>query len=160
MVDLYNIDLVKIIWSKLDRPVELMVSEKPFASGGFHEAYKASSLTNGFQNKTWVVKKYLPETLNVIDMEETAGSHTKKAVQMLAKAFGDQLAKEVSATKCTEFGLTLCVTVMCIWVKSARNMSQLKNIFVVCLLNIYWTGVCKPRSHTWSEGRMSSTFFI
>ena len=38
---------------------EFLVAESPFASGGFRRAFKATSITEGFKEVTWVVKKYL-----------------------------------------------------------------------------------------------------
>ncbi|CAB4017941.1 Hypothetical predicted protein [Paramuricea clavata] len=70
-------------WSKQSDRVEFSVSKKPFASGGFRDAYKATSVHQKFASKTWVIKKYLPQTFKTInDMGETAESHTKKVVQM------------------------------------------------------------------------------
>ena len=80
-------------------------------TGGFRSAHKAFSKTKRFEKKTWVVKKYLQSTLQVIeDMKETPESHTRKIVQMhtLAENFGRQLAKKVSELKCEdEFGQIL-----------------------------------------------------
>ena len=82
-VELFTFGLQSMSCSKQSKRVEFFMSKKLFASGGFREAYKATSLHQQFANKTWVIKKYLPSTLNTIeDMEQTAESHTKKVVQM------------------------------------------------------------------------------
>ena len=64
-----------------------------------------------FEKKVWVVKKYLQNTLEVIEnMKETPESHTRKVVQMhtLAENFCRQLAKKLSELKCEdEFGQIL-----------------------------------------------------
>lgn len=110
-VEIFNFNLQRMVWSKLDKPVDFTIVKEPFASGWFRKAYKATSQIKGFDKQTWVVKKYLPETLNVIEqMNETVEGHSKKVVQMhlLAKNFSDQLAKEVKEVKCEEeFGPTL-----------------------------------------------------
>ena len=67
IVELFSFNLTNMLWSKLDNmPVEFVIAKKPFASGGFRAAHKASSQTRGFEKQTWLVKKYLPETLNII----------------------------------------------------------------------------------------------
>ena len=42
------------------------VEVEAFSSGGFRKAYKATSITPGFSDTTWVIKRYLPEALNTI----------------------------------------------------------------------------------------------
>jgi hypothetical protein len=37
----------------------------PFASGGFRETFKARSITAGFEETTWVVKKYVTTAVDV-----------------------------------------------------------------------------------------------
>ena len=82
-VNLFTFDLQSMSWSKQPEQVEFSVSKKPFASGGFRDAYKATSVHQKFASKTWVLKKYLPQTLKTIeDMGQTVESHTKKVVQM------------------------------------------------------------------------------
>ena len=82
-VDLFTFDLQSMSWSKQSDRVEFSVSKKPFASGGFRDAYKVTSVHQKFASKTLVIKKYLPQTFKTIkDMGETAESHTKKVVQM------------------------------------------------------------------------------
>ena len=36
-----------------------MIEDSPFCTGGFRKAFKATSITDGFKERTWVVKKYL-----------------------------------------------------------------------------------------------------
>ena len=101
-VELFTFDFQSMTWSKQSERVEFSVSKKPFASGGFREAYKATSLHQQFADKTWVIKKYLPSTLKTIeDMEQMAESHTKNVVQMhhLAASMADSLSVAVKKTK-------------------------------------------------------------
>ena len=50
-------------WSTAPMTVEFRIADQPFASGGFREAFKATSDTLGFSGVTWVIKKYLRGTL-------------------------------------------------------------------------------------------------
>ena len=55
-----------------------MVSEKPFASGGFREAFKATSITEGFKHTTWVSKKYTDHAKKLLEeMMQTEEAHVK-----------------------------------------------------------------------------------
>ena len=38
-----------------------MIEDSPLESGGFREAFKATSTTDGFKERTWVIKKYLEQ---------------------------------------------------------------------------------------------------
>ena len=50
IVELFSFNLTNMLWSKLDNmPVEFVIAKKPFASGGFRAAHKASSQTRGFE---------------------------------------------------------------------------------------------------------------
>ena len=105
------------------------VSKSPFTSGGFCEAYKATSLHQQFANKTWVIKKYLLSTLKTIeDMEQTAESHTKKVVH-LAASMADSLSVAVKKTKNQElFGEFFRYTERFSWVKWIMSISQWRNL--------------------------------
>ena len=46
--------------------VEFRIADQPFASGGFREAFKATSDTPGFSGVTWIIKKYLKGILEDI----------------------------------------------------------------------------------------------
>ncbi len=75
-----------------------------FSRGGFRSAFKAVSNSDAFRNKVLVVKKFLPETLDLIhSLNETPEIHARKSVQMhiLAKSLACQLAiaVEKKATK-------------------------------------------------------------
>lgn len=82
-IEIFPFNLQEMSWPTCGERADFTVAKKPFASGGFREAYKASSNSARFKVNTWVVKKYLPETLTVLEeMNETVESHTKKVVQM------------------------------------------------------------------------------
>jgi hypothetical protein len=114
-VDLFTLDLQSMSWSKQSDRVELSVSKKPFASGGFRDAYnyKATSEHQKFAGKTWVIKKYLPQTFKTIeDMGETAESHTKKVVQLhyLAASMAANLSVAVKKIEKQELLVNCSVT--------------------------------------------------
>ena len=48
-------------WSSVPLQAEFVIEEKEFAARGFRKAFKATSITEGFNKGTWVVKSYLPE---------------------------------------------------------------------------------------------------
>ena len=68
-------------WPSVSEKIELAVEQKPFAAGGFCEVYKAKSPTKGYSWQSWVLKKYLPKTLEFIEeLEQTVEDHNKKTV--------------------------------------------------------------------------------
>ena len=72
-----------MIWSTVPQKVEFLVEETPFAAGCFRNAFKARSVTSGFDETTWWVKKYLPSAVEIIkETNETEQTHTQKSVQM------------------------------------------------------------------------------
>ena len=110
LVKIYKCDLAHMTWSIIPQKVELSVEMEAFSSGGFRKAYKATSITPGFSDTIWVIKRYLPEALNTIQtVGQTVEEHTKKAIQthLLAKNFAEMLAKEVSQRGIVSFGKTL-----------------------------------------------------
>ncbi len=106
-IKVYKFDLTYMEWSLIPSEAEFMVSEKPFASGGFREAFKATSITEGFKHTTWVVKKYTDQTKEILkDMKQTEEAHIKKCVQMhyLARHFACQLKEKVAKENLLDFG--------------------------------------------------------
>ena len=86
-----------------------MVAESQFASGGFRRAFKATSITEGFKEVTWVIKKYLKSASEIIKAtQETEESHTKKSVQLhyLVRNFASQLEEKIEKEQRMEFGPT------------------------------------------------------
>lgn len=98
VIEIHRFDIEHMEWCSMPAEVEFIIQDKSFAHGGFREAFKATSQTAGFSGCTWVLKKYLPKTLN--DIEEighTPEQHTKKAVQghLFARNFALQLTEKV-----------------------------------------------------------------
>jgi len=89
---------------------KFFIDKSSFARGGFREVFKAKDV----DLNQFVVKKLLPETLNVMDQvnealngtNETVESQCRKAVQMhmLAKHFAEQLQYNTSKEEVEEFG--------------------------------------------------------
>ena len=99
-------------WTTKPITVEFVVEEDVL--GGFWEVFKttvAKSSNADFSDTTWVIKKYLPEALTVIDItKQTVEEHTKKVVQMhmLAKNLAEQLKKKLKEDgKLEDYGQTL-----------------------------------------------------
>ena len=81
---------LRMTWFLVPQQAEFSIQSEPFGSGGFRQAYKASSITRGFEDKTWVVKKYLPQTVeNITKANQTVGGHAKQSIQghFLARNF-------------------------------------------------------------------------
>lgn len=95
-------------WCLVPSEAEFIIEDEPFASGGFRQAFKASSVTTGFRDVAWVVKKYLPEAIEGMRVtNQTPEEHTRKAVQghYLARNFAWQLKEKVENDE-LEYGST------------------------------------------------------
>lgn len=113
VADISKFNLENMTWSCIPEKVELIVDKEPFAKGGFREVFKARSTTKGYNRYTWVVKKYLPNTLKCIeDLGQTVEQHTKKTVQMqsLARNIAESLNARVNDVCKEEFGQTFVYT--------------------------------------------------
>eukprot|EP00794_Sanderia_malayensis_P010384 gene10384-11465_t len=87
IIKVYKFNLETMLWSSEAEKVDITIEEKPFANGGFREVYIARSQTVGYDHQTWVVKKYLPTTIQCIfDLHQNIKDYTKKTVQMQALA--------------------------------------------------------------------------
>ena len=110
-VDLYSFDLQQMSWSKMPSAIDFSIHKEPFGTGGFREAYKATSKAKGFEANTWVIKKYLATSVSDIEATgQTVEQHTKKVVQMhyLARNFAARLRQELqSRDNLVLFGETL-----------------------------------------------------
>lgn len=109
VIDIFMFNIEHMEWSTAPVTVEFRIADQPFASGGFREAFKATSDTLGFSGVTWVIKKYLKGTLeDIVKTNQTVESHTRKAVQMhhLARNFTSQMKEKVEKERLTEFGTT------------------------------------------------------
>ncbi len=107
VVDILSFDMANMSWSALPTKVEFVIAEDHFAEGGFRKAYKATSQNQGFSDTTWVIKKYLPESVaDITASGQDLEGHTKKVVQMhmLAKNIAEQLASQVKKEKLANFG--------------------------------------------------------
>ena len=102
IIQLYTFDVNQMSWSRNPQEVEFAIEKEPFGTGGFRRAFQASSITPGFHNCKWVVKKYLQAAVDDIEAVE---QHTKKVVQMhmLAKNIAAKLQNEL----CKEDALVL-----------------------------------------------------
>ena len=63
MIEIHKCDIEHMEWCSVPTEAAFIIDEKPFASGGFREAFKASSLTTGFTDSTWVSEKVLTKSL-------------------------------------------------------------------------------------------------
>ncbi|CAH3163384.1 unnamed protein product [Porites lobata] len=69
-------------WSSVPLQAEFGIEEKEFAAGGFRKAFKATSITEGFNKGTWVVKSYLESAVQLIkDTRQTTEEHTRKSLK-------------------------------------------------------------------------------
>ena len=98
VTDLSSFDITRMGWSRKPRRVEFSINPSPIGTGGFREAFTATSRQEGFDASTWVVKKYLPKVLEDIELiNQTPKHHTKKVVQLRLRArnFALQLHQKV-----------------------------------------------------------------
>ena len=99
-VEIYTFDFQGMSWSSAPQIVDFIIDKEPFGKGGFRKAFKATSRDKNFSHKTWVVKRYLPKSLEDIKATgQTPEQHTKKVVQMhyLARNFAAKLKSELEA---------------------------------------------------------------
>ena len=110
VLNLFHFDLDHIAWSDIPITVEFEIESDPFAQGGFRSAHKASSVTVGFSEKIWVIKKFLPDTIKCIkeELKQTLENQAKKGIQVhyLAKNFAEQMHKRVEEVCKNEYGNT------------------------------------------------------
>ena len=94
----FHFDLGSMTWCSTPVKVNFVADKDPLGTGGFRQAFKATSKTEGFDHTTWVIKKYLFKTVSDIEyLGQTIEQHTKKIVQMhsLARNFTARLQQEV-----------------------------------------------------------------
>ena len=104
---IYKFHFVHMERSSVPLQAEFVIEEKELAAGGFRKAFKATSITEGFHRGTWVVKRYLDTTGQLIrETGQTIEEHTRKAVQMhyLARNFASQLNEVVAKDSLNEYG--------------------------------------------------------
>ena len=93
-------------WSKMKQSVEFIIDKTPLGKGGFRVAFKASCSTplDAFNGKSWVVKKFLPKTLEAVQpLDQTPEEHARRVVQMhcLARYFAQQFAERIAKEAAT-----------------------------------------------------------
>ena len=66
IISINEFDFNNMLWSNFPIKAEFMIEDLPFDTGGFRKTFKATSITDGFKKRTWVVKKYLEEALDFI----------------------------------------------------------------------------------------------
>ncbi|CAB4042364.1 transient receptor potential cation channel subfamily M member 6-like, partial [Paramuricea clavata] len=111
IISIFQFNFKHMRWSSVHVLIkaEFMIEELPFATGGFMEAFKATSITAGFEETTWVVKKCLTTAVDVIrETNETEQTHAQTSVQMhyLATNFVSQLNEKIAKKGITDFGET------------------------------------------------------
>ena len=64
MIKVFSFDTCKMAWSKITRNIEFVIEEQSLGHGGFRVAHKVTcaTLCPDFSGKSWVLKKFLPET--------------------------------------------------------------------------------------------------
>ena len=77
---LFHFDLANMTWSDIATTVECEIEDEPFADGGFRSAHIATISTGDFSKKKWVVKKFLPATVQSIneDLHTTVENQAKE----------------------------------------------------------------------------------
>ena len=77
-IQIFTFNLSDMEWVSTSDHGEFIISESLFAIGGFRQAFKATSITEGYKQCTWVIKKYTQATKDIIDedLHQTIESHT------------------------------------------------------------------------------------
>ena len=97
IIEVSKFNISDMVWSP---PVSahFTIENEAFADGGFRAAYRATSNSPNFEDKTYVVKRFLPKTIELIaTVNETQDDHARKSIQMqaLADNFASQIASKV-----------------------------------------------------------------
>ena len=105
IINVYTFNMETLTWSLIPVRAEFQVAGIHFGEGGFRRAYRATSCTAEFKGAQWVVKKYLPSTLECVEKtNQSLEDYTKKTVQthLLAKSFAQQLQAKFSEVEDSE----------------------------------------------------------
>ncbi|CAB4033598.1 transient receptor potential cation channel subfamily M member 6-like, partial [Paramuricea clavata] len=97
IVEVSRFNINDMVWSP-PVSVHFTIEKEKFAEGGFRAAYKATSKSPNFEGKTYIVKRFLPKTVELIGaVNETQEDHVRKSIQMqaLANNFAEQVAAKV-----------------------------------------------------------------
>ena len=98
IVEVSAFDINSMIWS-LPVSAHFTIEKEIFAQSGFCAAYKATSKSPHFDKGNYIVKRLLPETVELIgEVKETPEEQAHKSVQMqsLANNFAQQVAEKVA----------------------------------------------------------------
>ncbi|KAK6182231.1 hypothetical protein SNE40_009959 [Patella caerulea] len=99
-IQLWRFNINSMTWIQYPQTTNFVTDSKLLGEGGFRRAYIArptpasSSLIGPSDTKTWVLKEYLENSVDIITQtNQTIEQHTKKIVQMhnLAKNFAEKL---------------------------------------------------------------------
>jgi hypothetical protein len=95
IVEVSRFNINDMVWSP-PVSVHFTIEKEKFAEGGFRAAYKATSKSPNFEGKTYIVKRFLPKTVELIGaVNETQEDHARKSIQM--QALANNFAKQVAA---------------------------------------------------------------
>ena len=82
VIDIHHFNMTEMAWSGKAIPVEFNIGHKPFGTGGFRKAFKATG-SGEFKGSTWVVKQYLENIKrDILELGQSLEEHTKKVAQM------------------------------------------------------------------------------
>ena len=56
IISIYEFDFINMLWSNFPIKAEFMIEDLLFSTSGFRKAFKATSITDDFKERTWVVK--------------------------------------------------------------------------------------------------------
>ena len=74
---IFNFDMSAMAWTGRPTTVEFSIEPEPFGTGGFCNAFKATSNDRGFQGSTWVVKRYLDKaSKDILAIGQILEKHT------------------------------------------------------------------------------------
>uniref|UniRef100_A0A7M5TWE5 Alpha-type protein kinase domain-containing protein n=1 Tax=Clytia hemisphaerica TaxID=252671 RepID=A0A7M5TWE5_9CNID len=83
-ISVKSFNLVDMKWTS-HGSCSFQIDEKILGTGGFRNAYSATSQNGMFKNKTWVLKRYKTEAeQSVAERQQSLEDHTKTSVQMVA----------------------------------------------------------------------------
>ena len=97
IVDVSSFNIDEMVWSP-PVSVPFTIEKEEFAKGGFRVTYKATSKSPKFEGKSYIVKRILPKTVELIEaVNKTEEDHSRKSVQMqaLARNFTEQIAAKI-----------------------------------------------------------------
>ena len=82
-VDIYSFDLEQMLWSRMAFSINFTIDQDPFGRGGFHEAYKATSITDGFKKHNLGHQKVESLSTDVFEPQTATGRRMFKVLANL-----------------------------------------------------------------------------